>query len=285
MTTTENYSLKLAEGGDIVNPLVIDKPNYETIDAVMKENADNGIPKATELTTGTVHALTRSNTDASVFHFTATSNFTTGDTFTVDNTQVTALLPSGLPLATGAYIIGSEVICALRDTLLTVFVSGGTALMAQDSERLGGELPSYYATDSDMTQAENSISALGLITTSLDDRVSALEGETISVTSDGVKTWGQLLTELYNLVDFSKISHRSVLLFGSGIYHIDTLATGDIRFERARIDSTARTINQTIIKVGTSSYNTSVVVGASTATMGDITNEIVASGSTIVIKY
>lgn len=175
MTTTDNYNLKLAEGNDLVNPLVIDNPNYETIDEVMKENADNGIPSATELTTGTVHALTRSNPDAKVFHFTATSNFATGDTFTVDNVQVTALLPSGLPLATGAYIIGSEVICALRDTLLTVFVSGGTAVLAEDSERLGGELPAYYATQSDMDDAEDGISALGTITNSLDLRVTALE--------------------------------------------------------------------------------------------------------------
>ena len=36
MTTTENYNLNIVEGSDNVNPLVVDNPNYETIDTIMK---------------------------------------------------------------------------------------------------------------------------------------------------------------------------------------------------------------------------------------------------------
>lgn len=90
-----------------------------------------------------------------MFKFTAVSNYTSGDTFTVDGVQVTALLTSGEALGTGAYIIGSEVLCSLKDTLLTVYTQGGTVKIAEDAEKLGGNLPEYYAKQSDLTQVSN----------------------------------------------------------------------------------------------------------------------------------
>lgn len=153
MRTTTNYGLNIAEGTDKYNHLTVDNPNYETIDGQMKTNEINGSPSATELRSGTVHAITRSKPDASMFHFTATSNYTAGETFTVDGVQVTALLPSGESLGSGAYIIGSEVLCCLRETLLTLFISGGVQSVASDSERLGGELPDYYGTAEDVQSA------------------------------------------------------------------------------------------------------------------------------------
>lgn len=291
MTTTENYSLKIAEGGDLVNPLVIDNPNYETIDEVMKANADNGIPKATELTTGTVHALTRSNPDASVFHFTATSNFTTGDTFTVDNTQVTALLPSGLPLATGAYIIGSEVICALRDTLLTVFVSGGTAVMAEDSQKFGGELPSYYATQEDMTSAEGNIDALGTITSNLDTRVTALEqgsgGEYISIAADGIKTVKQILDTLYAQIDMSKVTKNSVLLVGTlttgSFYHLSYKLATRLSYSSVRVGGASNIVANYYTVSATSYAYEGSVTNATVVT--DLSNTVPASGERYTIYY
>ena len=74
MRKTTNYELNLVEGSDIVNPLVQDVPNYERIDGEMFKNASNGVPLATELLSGTVHALTRENPNASMFRFVATSN-------------------------------------------------------------------------------------------------------------------------------------------------------------------------------------------------------------------
>ena len=153
MTQTTNYGLNVVEGSDTVNLLTQMNPNTEKIDAQMKTNEDHGIQEATELFTSTVHAITRLKPDAKVFRFTAVSNYTAGETFTVDGVQVTALLTSGEALTTGSFIIGSEVICALRDTLLTVFVNAGTASIAKNAEKLGGELPSYYGTAEDVSSA------------------------------------------------------------------------------------------------------------------------------------
>ena len=159
MQTTDNLGLKLYEGTDLFNPLVVENPNCETLDEAIKAISDQAVGSATELVTGTVHALTRGLDDADrdVFIFTATSNFTAGDTFTLDGQQVSALTVAGTPLATGCYIIGSSVLVHKRDTLLTFYVSETTA---KDAEKLGGELPSYYATDSDLDAAVADIGAL-----------------------------------------------------------------------------------------------------------------------------
>lgn len=159
MQTTDNLGLKLYEGTDLFNPLVVENPNCETLDEVIKAISDQAVGSATELVTGTVHALTRGLDDAdrNVFIFTATSNFTAGDTFTLDGQQVSALTVAGTQLASNCYIIGSSVLVHKRDTLLTFYVSETTA---KDAEKLGGELPSYYATDSDLDAAVADISAL-----------------------------------------------------------------------------------------------------------------------------
>lgn len=147
MLQTTNFGLKQYEENDLMNPFLVDNANMATIDSAMKANSDAAISTATELKTGTVHAITRANGDAGVFRFTATSNYESGDTFTVDNVQVTALLTDGTPLGTGCYNIGAEVLCTLSGTRMTVFVQRGSIAIATDSERLGGELPSYYATN------------------------------------------------------------------------------------------------------------------------------------------
>lgn len=156
MRHSENYELNLVEGSDIVNPLVQDVPNYEKIDAAMFDNKEHSVGVATELKTGTVHALTRQNEDAAVFRFTATSDFTAGDTFEVDGVQVSALLVDGTALPNRCYIIGSEVLASLKGTLLTVYANRTTA---SDSDKLGGQLPAYYATDADLDNLEGVVDA------------------------------------------------------------------------------------------------------------------------------
>lgn len=160
MQRTENFNLIVTEGSDIVNLLTQVNPNTEVIDEQMFKNQNAGVQTATELVSGTVHAITRSIPNASMIRFTAVSRFTAGDTFTVDGVQVSALLPSGEQLPDGAYIIGSEVLCVLKGTLLTVFVSGGAVTLARNAEKLGGQLPSYYATKEEAEVNKQNIAKL-----------------------------------------------------------------------------------------------------------------------------
>ena len=157
MNTTTNYGLKQYEGTDLFNPLTVENVNMGDIDTALKAVSDHAVGAATELTTGTVHAITRSDTDRNVFAFVATSNYESGDTFTLDGTQVSALTPDGQPLATGSYVIGSTVLCALHDTLITVYVNPAKA---KDSDKLDGHDSSYFATDSDLDTVAGTIGAI-----------------------------------------------------------------------------------------------------------------------------
>lgn len=121
MTTTTYYNLNIVEGTDIVNPLTVDNPNYEKIDETMHNNAVSGVTLATEIANGTVHAITRENSECAVIRFIATSAWKAGDTATVDGVPVTALLPSGETLPNGAYVINSNVLCILTGTNLTIY--------------------------------------------------------------------------------------------------------------------------------------------------------------------
>lgn len=157
MNTTTNYGLKQYEGTDLFNPLTVENVNMGDIDTSLKAVSDHAVGAATELTTGTVHALTRSDTDRDVFAFVATSNYESGDTFTLDGTQVSALTPDGQTLATGSYVIGSMVLCALHDTLITVYVNPAKA---KDSDKLDGHDSSYFATDEDLDTVAGTIGAI-----------------------------------------------------------------------------------------------------------------------------
>ena len=121
MTNTTYYNLNIVEGTDIVNPLIVDNPNYEKIDEVMHGNAVSGVTLATEIANATVHAITRENSECAVIRFIATSIWKAGDTVTVDGVPVTALLPSGETLPDGAYVINANVLCILTGTNLTIY--------------------------------------------------------------------------------------------------------------------------------------------------------------------
>lgn len=175
MNQTTNYELKQYEGSDTFNPLQVDVPNLTTIDDVMHTNAINSVPKATHILSGTVHAIVRDNPDACMFVFVATAPFTFGDSFTVDGIAYTAQLTDGQQLNTNAFVENANVLCCLEGTELTFFVaSTGTA---PNADRLGGELPSHYATQSDMTQAQTDIGTNA-------SNINTLDGELHNVISN-----------------------------------------------------------------------------------------------------
>lgn len=148
MDTSTYFGLNLVTGSDKVNPLTIDRPNYEKIDEQMHKNQIASIVEASELKSGSVHAITCLTENAVFFRFTATSDFTAGDTFTFNGTPVTGVLPDGSGLQTGAFKINGTVLCSVIGTLLTVYSYSASAI-AEDSKKLGGQLPEYYAKATD----------------------------------------------------------------------------------------------------------------------------------------
>ncbi len=157
MKTTTNYGYKQYEGSDIFNPLTVEAQNIQSIDANMGKNRDAGVQLATEVKSGTVHAITRKTPSASVIRFVATSDWTQGDTCTVDGTQVSTLLPTGETLPGGAWKINSNVLAVLTGTVLTVFTTapagGGTEINA---DTLEGHDAAYF-----MSREDGAVKSVG----------------------------------------------------------------------------------------------------------------------------
>lgn len=169
MTKTANYNLNIIEGSDIVNPLTDTAPNFEIIDEEMFKNKNAGIGTATELLSGTVHTLTRENPNGAMFRFIATAKYTSGETFAVDGVQVTALLPTGETLPTGAYVIGSTVLCCLVGTVLTIFATGSNATTLEQHPA------SYFATADELGAVKATANASSTLATANSKAIDNLE--------------------------------------------------------------------------------------------------------------
>lgn len=244
MRKSQNFDLNLYEGTDIFNPLTNDVPNYEKIDEQMKKNYNLSVGKATELKTGTVHALTRENADCPMIHFTATSNFTSNDTFTVDGVQVSALLVDGSTLPSNCYIIGSEVICYLKGTLLTFFLSGSTS---KDSEKLGGELPSYYAKKQTVDELSNTVDSYSdLVQQNSNDIISLKNYKDKYLLNEFKtnKTWIDGKAIYRKVIDFGALPVNSNKVVDHNIQNIDTITNYSFIASRPSDGATLKSVYQ-----------------------------------------
>lgn len=129
MSTTPNFGFNIPASTDIVNLLTQCYPNFTLADTAMQSIKETGVTVATETKSGTVHQLVRADGDCAVMRFTATSNFVTGDTFTVDGVSVSGVSVSGAALQSGDFVINSNVIAIVVGGVLTLF-AGGSAVDA-----------------------------------------------------------------------------------------------------------------------------------------------------------
>lgn len=185
MQTTTHYSLTKAEGTDVVNLLTQCYPNFDTIDAGMFANKQAVVGVATEVTTGTVHTITRSNTDSNVFRFTATSAWTAGDTMTLDGVGVSVHLPDGTTPTTGAYIIGAEVLAIVNGSLVTLYLTSTIQTYVKTfNSRSGDVTPTAGDYDASMIDYDNTSSGLTStdVQTALDEIVSNKSENIVSST-------------------------------------------------------------------------------------------------------
>ena len=165
MNQTSNYGFNVPVGADIVNPLVQDFPNWESLDTILRNIANTGIVTATHTKSGTIHTLSFTDTTVPMIRFQATADFNTNDTFTVNGLSVSALTVSGEGLPDGAFVIGSMVLCELRDNLLTVYTSGS------DATTLEGHPASYFATASDLQTVDDKADANKVLIDQINDDI------------------------------------------------------------------------------------------------------------------
>lgn len=132
MSTTPNFGMNIPASTDIVNLLTQCYPNFTILDTACQAIKETGVTVATESKSGTVHQLVRADQDCNMMRFTATSNYVTGDTFTVDGVSVSSVSVSGAGLQSGDFLINSNVVAILNGGVLTLLAGGSAAPDASD---------------------------------------------------------------------------------------------------------------------------------------------------------
>ncbi|MBO5811401.1 MAG: hypothetical protein J6R32_11325 [Bacteroidales bacterium] len=305
MSLTPNFGLNIPDAGDIVNLLTQCYPNFTLIDTAMQSIKETGVTTATETKSGTTHQIVRTVADCNVLRFTATSNFVTGDTFTVDGVPVVGVAVNGASLQTGDFVINSDVLAILNGGKLTLFAGGASAPDASDVsydntgsgltatdvqdaiDELKGDIPTSF--DADDVVYDNTGS--GLTATNVQDAIDELAnntgGESIEVTADGVKTNAQVLNTLFALLDFTKIKKDTKLIIDTGTeigyYNLGyTIGTTIAFFSRV----TGGTVN-TYVENVTCSANSLFVNWSYTAngSMSNVSSSVAPNGRKFKIEY
>lgn len=274
MQYTSNYNLMLPEGTDTVNLLTQMNPNTSDIDAALYANKQAVVGRATELTAGTVHAITRSNTDSPVFAFTATSNWTAGDSMSVDGTACTVYLSDGTTPATGAYIINTEVLAIINGTRVTLIGSGAS-------------LQSVAAED---VTYDNSVS--GLTASDVQNAIDEINSEIINLNAGSVsynynisQTWGQIIAALKSAATLVNITKKAAIHMGDGFLNGRVLhMTGSVYDVFSAVSLGASDLRGTMLDLVNEKLYDGVAT-ATTYTRTDISNTNPTADGTITLYY
>ena len=126
--------------------------------------------------------------------------------------------------------------------------------------------------------------------TSIVNAVNEVKAETsrgyVRVTSDGVKTWSQMLDSLYALIDRTKLTKDSILTVGASFYYaVDYQATGDIDFSNMVARTAYLQVQTMTLKASGSVYVTNnAMIGGANIT-SDNSSAVAASGISFSLYY
>ena len=105
------------------------------------------------------------------------------------------------------------------------------------------------------------------------------QGESVSVTADGVKTYRQVLNALYSLLDVTKITYNSYMKYGNYIYRLTLTMEGLFQYTVASIASS----NTFIQKLSVSATSGAERISGTTFT--DLTTQVPSNGSVFTLYY
>lgn len=187
-TKTTNYEFILPLGSDNFNPLTDQNPNWSKADTVIKKAENQSIAVASEVKSGSVHAITLPTGAGNMFRFVATSKFGAQDTCTVNGVQVSTLMPNGTTLPEGGWVINSNVLCCLTGTVLTVYTTIGGESGSIDADTLDGHKPDYFATATALEVVKTTAESAARLATTAND--TATTAAALAATKSGlVELW------------------------------------------------------------------------------------------------
>lgn len=300
MSLTPNFGMNIPDATDIVNLLTQCYPNFTLLDGILQSIKETGVTTASETKSGTVHQLVRTDGDCDVLRFTATSNFVTGDSFTVDGTPVTGVAVNGASLQTGDFVINSNVLAIINGGVLTLFAGGAAAPAASDVtydnsgsgltatdvqdaiDEIVGDIPANAAALS----YDNTVSGLTAtdVQDAIDELAAAVTPQSVSVTSDGVKTGAQLMAALFALADVTKINAKSALQANT-VYEQLAYApsASEFKFSSTRYDNN-NVVTFTHVVSATGGVYRAITISNSTS-FSDFSASVIPVGETYTLIY
>lgn len=136
--------------------------------------------------------------------------------------------------------------------------------------------------------ANNAQSTAVLAKNEADEALAAVNRGSVSVTSDGVKTYAALFDELFALVDMSKVTRHAVLAIYSGIVlNVEQLTNNSIVFAAVTPNSANNALTAIRIEVVSSGskFTTFTIDTTPTATANDLSSNTATSGNVFTIEY
>lgn len=233
MSLTPNFGMNIPDSTDIVNLLTQCYPNFTIVDTALQAVKETGITTATETKSGTTHQLVRTDADCNVLRFTATSNFVTGDSFTVDGNPVTGVAVNGTSLQTGDFLINSNVLAILNGGVLTLFAGGAVTPSASDV--------TYDNTGSGLTatDVQDAIDELVTDSSAIDTKYGTYVSGTITAGNTSITLSDVSITTS----SFIDVYFKDVLLAPTNVTVVSGSVTVEIDAQASNTDVAVRVTN------------------------------------------
>jgi hypothetical protein len=211
VSTTAHYNLPIYGGTDIINPLTDVNGTNEAVDTAIYEVSQALASGVTDITdvknkVGDASLDTASqNLSGAVNELKSAIDTQAGDITDIEANVGT--LQSQMATTTG------------NITTLNTTVAGlQTEVSGKASQTAVNTLATKVGTDALITTADNLSGAVNEVATSVDNLEEYVKERTpdLTVTGNGVKTLSQVLTELMNSIDMTKMSDHTILTMHRG---------------------------------------------------------------------
>lgn len=158
-----------------------------------------------------------------------------------------------------------------------------TTTVATELARIEAEIPEVGTVSADDVTFDPTGTTIPATATDVDKALKALAPQgSVQVASDGVKTYATLLTELYALVDFTKITSKSCLVINAEYLHIGIYDTSNNTIGFTRVYEYSGGLGCIIAHMTAASKN--LFYGPYNS-VTDIGAQVVPAGQTMTIEY
>ena len=159
--------------------------------------------------------------------------------------------------------------------------SSDVAGLTTDLETIQGTVNTVTALIGNGTPTTTDKTIIGAI----NELAAVVEAGSVSVTADGVKTRKQMLESLHALIDYSKLTEKSVLVYdGYAVYFMTTIGADNATFSRVRVGSPTLMIDEYTVAATASAYQGAVAANGSYA-RSDESETVIASGKVFKLIY